>query len=69
MDSPHTARGAGAWAAARIAMYIHQTAPEKIVPLTGLLHVWFYFENKHLYHLKYSLRKHWSPRWTGLPYL
>ena len=27
--------------------------PEKIVALTGLLHVWFYHVNKHLHHLKY----------------
>ena len=30
------------------------TAPEKIVALTGLFHVWFYYENKHLHHLKHS---------------
>ena len=27
-----------------------------------------HYENKHLHHIKYSNRKHWSPRWTGLPY-
>ena len=47
----------------------HQLAPEKTVLLTAFIQVWFHHENKHHYHLKYSHRKHWSPRWTGLPYI
>ena len=59
-------QGGGGYSRGSLCNLYSSTALEKIVALAGLLHVWFYYENKHLYHLKYSNCQRWGPHRPGL---